>query len=184
MQKNVNTKLFSLIKHNFPILAYQKIIDSHIYIILPEDLLFVLCFFKNHISLQYKILTSISGVDIINSTYRFCVVYELLSVKYNKRVRLKIFIKDLEIIMSASKMFINANWWEREIWDLFGIFFMYNYDLRRILTDYGFEGYPMRKDFPLTGYVEVKYCDEKKLVVLEPVALAQQFRNFLLSTTW
>ena len=184
MQKNVNTKLFSLIKHNFPILAYQKIIDSHIYIILPEDLLFVLCFFKNHISLQYKILTSISGVDIINSTYRFCVVYELLSVKYNKRVRLKIFIKDLEIIMSASKMFINANWWEREIWDLYGLFFQDHPDLRRILTDYGFEGYPLRKDFPLTGFVELRYDEAKKKVVYSKVKLTQDYRNFDFLSPW
>ena len=108
----------------------------------------------------------------------------MLSICYNKRLRLKIFLDETTFIFSVTSIFVNANWWEREIWDFYGIYFENHPDLRRILTDYGFEGYPMRKDFPLYGYLEVRYDDTKKRVVLEPVELSQEFRTFNFESPW
>jgi NADH-quinone oxidoreductase subunit C len=129
-------------------------------------------------------LTCISGVDFLDKTYRFCVVYDLLSLTYNSRLRVKVFVNEITSVPSSVNVFINANWWEREIWDLYGIYFDKHPDLRRILTDYGFEGHPMRKDFPLSGYVEVRYSESKKRVVVEPLELTQEFRSFTFQTPW
>ncbi len=107
---------------------------------------------------------------------RFEVVYHLLSLRYNSRLRVKTYCDELTAVPSVTSIFPAANWFEREAYDMFGIIFTGHPDLRRILTDYGFEGYPLRKDFPLTGYVEVRYDDEKKRVVAEPLELTQQFR--------
>ncbi len=139
---------------------------------------------KAHINYQYKILTAISGVDLIGKKYRFAVVYELLSLTFNSRIRVKLFMDEISSGVSISNLYINANWWEREIWDLYGIYFENHPDLRRILTDYGFEGHPMRKDFPLSGHVEVRYDESKKRVITETVELAQEFRSFSLETPW
>jgi len=133
---------------------------------------------KNHINYRFSILSCISGVDFIHSKYRFCVVYDLLSLDYNTRIRVKTFLNDSQFVDSITSIFINSNWWEREIWDFFGIFFNQNLDLRRILTDYGFEGYPMRKDFPLSGYFELNYNSNKKRVVFNLITLSQEHRFF------
>jgi NADH dehydrogenase (ubiquinone) Fe-S protein 3 len=108
----------------------------------------------------------------------------MLSLTFNSRLRIKIFVNEVTSVDSIVPLFCNANWWEREVWDLFGIYFQNHPDLRRILTDYGFEGYPMRKDFPLSGYVEVRYDQTKKRIVVEPVELAQEFRAFSYETPW
>jgi NADH-quinone oxidoreductase subunit C len=129
-------------------------------------------------------LSCISGVDFLDKTYRFCVVYDLLSLTYNSRLRVKVFVNEITSVPSSVNVFINANWWEREIWDLYGIYFDKHPDLRRILTDYGFEGHPMRKDFPLSGYVEVRYSESKKRIVVEPLELTQEFRSFSFQTPW
>ena len=139
---------------------------------------------KNHIGYQYKLLSCISGVDFLLKKYRFAVVYDLLSLTFNTRMRVKIFVNEITFVTSSVNVFINANWWEREIWDLFGIYFDKHPDLRRILTDYGFEGYPLRKDFPLSGYIEVRYDENKKRIVTEPLELAQEFRTFTFETPW
>jgi NADH:ubiquinone oxidoreductase subunit C len=107
-----------------------------------------------------------------------------LSLCFNNRIRVKIFINEITSVLSSTSVFINANWWEREVWDLFGIFFENHMDLRRILTDYGFEGHPMRKDFPLFGYVELRYNENKKRIVSDKVQLSQEFRIFSFDTPW
>ena len=148
-------------------------------VILASNLLLSLHFLKKHIGCQYNLLSCVSGVDLLKSKFRFLVSYEFLNIVFNNKIRVKMFVDEYNAIPSATSLYINSNWWEREIWDLYGIFFDNNIDLRRILTDYGFEGYPMRKDFPLSGYVEVKYDHMKKRIVLESLQLSQEFRSFV-----
>ena len=133
---------------------------------------------------QYHLLSSISGVDFLGKDYRFSVVYDLLSLTYNSRLRVKVFVNEVTSVPSVVPLYINANWWEREVWDMFGIFFSGHPDLRRLLTDYGFEGHPLRKDFPLTGHVEVRYDDTQRRVINEPVHLVQEFRDFDFLSPW
>jgi NADH dehydrogenase (ubiquinone) Fe-S protein 3 len=150
----------------------------------PEDLLPVLEALQKHSTTQYKMLIDVTAVDFPSREVRFEVVYHLLSLHHNKRIRLKVELNESNAIESVTKLYPSANWFERETWDMFGICFLNHPDLRRILTDYGFEGYPLRKDFPLTGYLEFKYDDTKKRVIAEPVELAQQFRNFQFRSPW
>lgn len=126
----------------------------------------------------------ICGVDWPERALRFEVVYNLLSVTRNARLRLVVNLADGALVPSVSGLWPGATWWEREIWDLFGIGFENLADHRRIVTDYGFEGHPLRKDFPLTGYLEVRYDDERKAVIYEPVKLTQEFRNFDFLSPW
>lgn len=151
---------------------------------LNKNLLLILNILKTHIHFQYNLLTAISGVDLLNEQYRFCVVYELLSVTFNSRVRLKVFLNTINNIDSSVVVFKNANWWEREVWDMFGIFFKNHPDLRRLLSDYGFEGYPLRKDFPLSGYIEIRYNENKKKIMIEPISLSQEYRLFSFELPW
>ena len=167
-----------------PIIVIQQIKNEYILICNTKNILVLLKILKFHINYQYKILTAISGVDLIGKKYRFAVVYELLRLTFNSRIRVKLFMDEISSGVSISNLYINANWWEREIWDLYGIYFENHPDLRRILTDYGFEGHPMRKDFPLSGHVEVRYDESKKRVITETVELAQEFRSFSLETPW
>lgn len=150
----------------------------------PQHVSFVLAFLKDHANCQYKVLTAITGTDYPERLDRFEVSYELLSVKFNNRLRVKTYVNEVGSIESVTSIYNSANWWEREVWDMFGIFFSNHPDLRRILTDYGFEGYPLRKDFPLSGYVEVRYDDTVKRVVCEPLELAQEFRSFNFESPW
>ena len=149
-----------------------------------DAILEVLKFLRDDANCQFKLLLDICGVDYPENEERFEVVYHLLSLPHNFRVRLKLRTDEDTPVPSATGLFSAANWWEREAWDLFGIYFSDHPDLRRILTDYGFEGHPLRKDFPLTGYVEVRYDDEKKRVVYEPVKLVQDFRSFDFVSPW
>jgi NADH-quinone oxidoreductase subunit C len=128
--------------------------------------------------------TDIAGADYIEREKRFDVVYHLLSPRHNHRVRVKVQTDEATPVPSVIEIFPAANWYEREAYDFYGILFSGHPDLRRILTDYGFEGYPLRKDFPLTGFVEVRYDDEQKRVVYEPVKLNQEFRNFDFLSPW
>lgn len=129
-------------------------------------------------------LTELTAVDHPSRPQRFDLIYQLLSVTYNRRIRLKAAIGDGEIAPSVSHIFTTAIWSEREVWDMFGIFFSGHNDLRRLLTDYGFEGHPLRKDFPLTGTVETRYDDQEKRVVYEPVSLTQEFRDYDYMSPW
>lgn len=129
-------------------------------------------------------LTDATAVDYPERPERFDVVYQLLSVSFNQRVRVIISVNESDLIPSVVDLFASANWAEREIWDMFGLFFAGHPDLRRLLTDYGFEGHPLRKDFPLTGYVEVRYDDTERRVLYEPVQLTQEFRDFDFLSPW
>lgn len=152
--------------------------------IAPQGVVPVLSFLKNHHQTQFTNIVDIAGVDVPARANRFEIVYHLLSLKQNARVRVKTYTDELTPIESATKVFKGADWYEREIWDMFGVMFDGHHDLRRILTDYGFEGHPFRKDFPLTGYEEVRYDDEEMRVVYEPVELAQEFRKFEITPSW
>lgn len=133
---------------------------------------------------RFEILIDIAGVDYPQRAERFDVVYHLLSPRLNQRVRIKITTDEDTPVPSLVDVFPAANWYEREAYDMYGILFSGHPDLRRLLTDYGFQGYPLRKDFPLTGYVEVRYDDEQKRVVYEPVRLVQEYRNFDFMSPW
>lgn len=172
-------KFINLIRY-LPILVSFSYFKEQILVVNKSSLLFVLQNFKLHSLFQFNFLVCISGVDLLGFQYRFSVVYELLSLPFNFRVRLKVFLNEFSLISSVSDIYLNSVWWEREIWDLFGIFFENNPDLRRILTDYGFEGFPLRKDFPLSGFYGVCYSNVHKLVIEEPVSLPQEYRSFLL----
>ena len=144
----------------------------------------ILIFLKYHIFYQFNLLTCISGVDYPNNKYRFKLVYELLSIRYNIRLRLKTFTHELLSIDSCDQIFFTAGWYECEIWDMYGIFFKNHSNLKRILTDYGFEGYPLRKDFPLSGFVEMRYNDIEKRVINESIELCQEYRTFKFLSPW
>ena len=144
----------------------------------------VLRFLHDDAKCRFTVLCDICGVDYPDRRLRFEVVYHLLSMRLNQRIRLKVETDEEHPVSSAVGIFSSAGWWEREAWDLFGIYFADNPDLRRILTDYGFEGHPLRKDFPLTGYVELRYDEDQKAVVYDPVRLQQEFRNFDFLSPW
>jgi NADH-quinone oxidoreductase subunit C len=144
----------------------------------------VLTFLRDDTGCLFKQLMDICGVDYPGRERRFEVVYHLLSLKHNQRVRVKVDTDEDTAVPTATTVFSAAGWFEREVWDMYGVVFSGNPDLRRILTDYGFEGHPLRKDFPLTGYVEMRYDDEQKRCVYEPVKLTQDFRNFDFLSPW
>ncbi len=148
------------------------------------DLVRALTFLRDDTNCQFKCLMDICGVDYPEREERFEIVYNLLSLTNNNRIRVKVQTGDETPVPSVTGVFSAANWWEREALDLYGIYFSGHPDLRRILSDYGFEGHPLRKDFPLTGYVEMRYDDDKKRVVYEPVKLTQEFRNFDFLSPW
>lgn len=149
-----------------------------------SDILDVLGFLRDDVQCCFICLIDISGVDYPSREKRFDVVYHLLSPQQNLRIRVKVMVGEDVAIPSATAVYPGADWFEREAYDLYGILFSGHPDLRRLLTDYGFEGHPLRKDFPLTGYVEVRYDDERKRVVYEPVELKQEFRNFDFLSPW
>jgi NADH-quinone oxidoreductase subunit C len=144
----------------------------------------VLTFLRDDPRMLFKQLVDLCGVDYPHRIERFEVVYNLLSLKHNRRIRVKVATDENEPVPSVTGVFSSANWYERETWDLFGVYFSDHPDLRRLLTDYGFEGHPLRKDFPLTGYVEVRYDEDQKRVVYEPVKLKQEFRSFDFLSPW
>ena len=199
-QDMVNTKICNILiklqptvrylidKKVFPYIFCQKFNNESIYIVHKKNLLLSLLILKNHINFQYKILTSISGVDFLSTqfgkNFRFAVVYDLLSLKFKNRLRLKVFLNEINTISSSCAVYSCANWWEREVWDMYGIWFDKHPDLRRILTDYGFDGFPLRKDFPLSGYIDVSYSPDKRRIISEPLELTQEFRVFTFENLW
>jgi len=150
----------------------------------PKYLVPLVIFLRDHTNSQFKMLVDITAVDFPERKDRFEIVYLFLSVKYNTRLIVKVSVDEITPVPSVESIFPNAGWYERETFDMFGIFFQENKDLRRILTDYGFEGYPLRKDFPLSGYVEVRYDDSVRRVVVEPLELTQEFRLFDFASPW
>ena len=149
-----------------------------------ESLLDVVIFLKKNNSTKFRQLIDITAVDYIGSENRFKMIYLFLSHEYNLRTNITFSINENEVVNSLTKVFPSANWMEREVFDMYGIKFNDHPDLRRILTDYGFSGHPLRKDFPITGHTEVRYSEEKKKVVYEPVKLEQNYRNFDYSSPW
>ncbi len=144
----------------------------------------VLTFLRDNSNCLFKMLVDITAADYPDREKRFEVVYNLLSLRLNQRIRVKVATDEATPVPSATGVYSAANWYERETWDLFGVMFADHPDLRRILTDYGFDGHPLRKDFPLTGFVEVRYDEAEKRVVYEPVRLAQEFRRFDFMSPW
>ena len=150
----------------------------------PQRVLEVLTYLRDDPSAQFINFTDISGADYPDREQRFEIIYLLLSPKLNQRVRVKISTDEATPVPSAVSVFPAADWFEREVYDFFGVLFEGHPDLRRILTDYGFDGHPLRKDFPMTGFVEVRYDDEEKRVRYEPVRLSQEFRQFDFLSPW
>ena len=179
-------KLAQYIKSCLPkyIQAASIVKDELVLMVPPSGIIPTMSFLKYSQSTQFNQVVDSCGVDYPTRSHRFEVVYNLLSTTYNTRIRVKTYASEVSPVPSITSLYSGANWFEREAYDMYGIFFTGHPDLRRILTDYGFEGYPMRKDFPLTGYMEVRYDDEKKRVVSEPLELAQAFRNFDNASPW
>ncbi len=174
VNSNLTTKINnSLINHN----EIKFKIDS-------EDLTEVIMFLKNNEKTKFKQLIDITAVDYPEKDQRFKMIYFFLSHEYNSRANVEFSIKENEIVSSLTSIFPSANWMEREVFDMYGVSFKDHPDLRRILTDYNFKGHPLRKDFPLTGHNEVRYNEESKKVIYEPVKLEQDFRNFDYESPW
>ena len=178
LEKKINSELTTKIKES-------KILHNQLYLsINSEDLLDVILLIKTNKDTKFKQLIDITAVDYPENKKRFKIVYLLLSHEFNQRILISYFINENEKISSLVNIFPSANWMEREIFDMYGIKFNDHPDLRRILTDYGFEGFPLRKDFPLTGHNEVRYSEEEKKVIYEPVKLEQNYRNFDYESPW
>ena len=144
----------------------------------PAGVIPVFTFLKNHTAAEYTQISDITAVDYPTKDQRFEVVYNMLSIRHNSRLRVKTYADEATPVPSLCDLYDGANWYEREVYDLFGVFFVGHPDLRRIMTDYGFDGHPLRKDFPMTGYTEIRYDEEKKRIVVEPLEMTQAFRNF------
>jgi len=178
LEKKVNSELNTKINSS-------KINHNQIYInIDSNDLIDVILFLKNNETTKFRQLIDITAVDFPQNDKRFKLVYLFLSHEYNARLILDCYINEEEVVPTTTKIYPAANWMEREVFDMYGIVFKDHPDLRRILTDYGFEGYPLRKDFPLSGHNEVRYSEDEKKVIYEPVKLEQDYRNFDYDSPW
>lgn len=166
------------------VLDYHERLGEYTVTVKRDQILSVMTMLRDALDFQCRMLIDICGVDYPQRPERFDVVYHLLSLSQNARLRVKVTTDEVTAVPSITKLFSAAGWFERECWDLYGVIFSGHPDLRRILTDYGFEGHPLRKDFPLTGYTEVRYDNDEKRVVYEPVQLPQDFRNFDFLSPW
>ena len=178
LEKKINSELTTKIKkteikHNQLFIEIEK-----------DDLIEVTLFLKTNKNTKFRQLIDITVVDYPERIQRFKIVYLFLSHEFNQRIILNYFINENELIASLTSIFPAANWMEREVFDMYGVNFKDHPDLRRILTDYGFEGHPLRKDFPLTGHTEVRYNEDQKKVISEPVKLEQNYRNFDYESPW
>tara|TARA_B100000575_G_C23120860_1_gene648634 strand:- start:1551 stop:2174 length:624 start_codon:yes stop_codon:yes gene_type:complete len=178
LQKLVNSELASKIQKSD--IEFSELI---IYVD-EEDLIEVIQFLKTNNKCKFRQLIDIAGVDYPDEEKRFQLIYLLLSHEYNLRIKVLVNVDEKQIIKSLTKIYPSANWMEREVFDMYGIKFKNHPDLRRILTDYGFKGHPLRKDFPLTGFNEVRYSEKEKKVIYEPVKLEQNYRNFDFESPW
>ena len=178
LEKKINSELTTKINES-------KIAHEHVYLnIDSEDLLDVTLFLKTNKDTKFRQLIDITAVDYPENSQRFKMVYLFLSHEFNQRIMLTCLINENEIVSSLTKIFPSANWMEREVFDMYGVKFKDHPNLRRILTDYGFEGHPLRKDFPLTGHNEVRYSEDEKKVIYETVKLEQNYRNFDYESPW
>jgi len=178
LEKKINSELTTKIKKT-------EIKHEQLYInIESEDLIDVTLFIKSNENTKFRQLIDVTVVDHPENNQRFRIVYLFLSHQFNQRIILSYLISENEVISSLTPIFPAANWMEREVFDMYGVKFKDHPDLRRILTDYGFEGHPLRKDFPLTGHTEVRYSEDQKKVINEPVKLEQNYRNFDYESPW
>jgi NADH-quinone oxidoreductase subunit C len=178
LEKLINSELSTKIKGS-------KIKHNQIYLNISDvDLIDVMLFLKTNKSTKFKQLIDITAVDYIEKEKRFKIVYLLLSHEFNHRIQVEFSINENDLVSTLVSIFPAANWMEREVFDMYGIKFKDHPDLRRILTDYGFEGHPLRKDFPLTGHTEVRYSETEKKVIYENVKLEQNYRNFDFESPW
>ncbi|WP_415314461.1 NADH-quinone oxidoreductase subunit C [Candidatus Pelagibacter sp. Uisw_137] len=178
LEKKINSELTTKIKKT-------EIKHEQLYINIDnEDLIDVTLFIKSNENTKFRQLMDVTVVDYPENTQRFKVVYLFLSHEFNQRIILSYLISENEVIPSLTPIYPAANWMEREVFDMYGVKFKDHPDMRRILTDYGFEGHPLRKDFPLTGHTEVRYSEEQKKVISEPVKLEQNYRNFDYESPW
>ena len=178
LEKKINSELTTKIKRS-------EIRHEQLYLnINSEDLIDVTLFIKTNENTKFRQLIDVTAVDFPENTQRFKIVYLFLSHEFNQRIILSYLISENEVIPSLTSVYPAANWMEREVFDMYGVKFKDHPDLRRILTDYGFEGHPLRKDFPLTGHTEVRYSEELKKVIKEPVKLEQNYRNFDYESPW
>lgn len=186
MKQNLQAQA-DYIKNNFAGVTVAELIayDNLIIYVAANEVVNFLKFLRDDKELSFKTLLDVFGADLLGiRSPRFEVIYNLLSYKLNNRLTVKVALNEGEKVSTVSEIFSTANWFEREAFDMYGIEFINHPDLRRILTDYGFEGHPLRKDFPLTGYKEVRYDEQQKKVVYEPVKLMQEFRNFDFEMPW
>ena len=178
LEKKINSELTTKIKSS-------KIVHNQVFLTIDsEDLLEVILFLKNNNNMNFKQLIDITAVDYPENERRFKLVYLLLSHEFNSRVIIDFHVNENEMVSTLTSVYPSSNWMEREVFDMYGIKFNDHPDLRRILTDYGFEGHPLRKDFPLTGHNEVRYSEDEKKVVYEKVKLEQNYRNFDYESPW
>ena len=178
LEKKINSELTTKIKKS-------EIKHNQLYLYIDNDDLIDVCLFiKSNKNTKFRQLIDITVVDYPENNQRFKIVYLFLSHEFNQRLILSYYINEKELIPSLTSIYPSANWMEREIFDMYGVKFKDHPDLRRILTDYGFEGYPLRKDFPLTGHTEVRYSEDQKKVINEPVKLEQNYRNFDYESPW
>jgi NADH-quinone oxidoreductase subunit C len=175
-----NTSILKII----PVLKFELYTKESSFLIKTINIKNILIMFKNHFSYQFKVLTCITGIDYPKNLYRFQIVYELLSLKYNFRIKLKILVDESTPLKTIEQVYSSATWYEAEIWDMFGVFFIDHSNSTRLLTDYGFQGYPLRKDFPLTGFVEARFNFPKSQVGYVPIELTQEFRTFFFASPW
>ena len=178
LERTVNSGLTTSVKES-QINLGQLFIEVNV-----EDIISTVLFLKTNEKCKFKQLIDITAVDYLQKEKRFKIVYLLLSHENNLRIIININIDEKITVPSITKIFLSANWMEREVFDMYGISFKDHPDLRRILTDYGFEGYPLRKDFPLTGHTEARYSEDKKKVIYEPVKLDQEYRHFDFESPW
>lgn len=182
--KQEHQKFLETLSENFPLIFYYRV-KGEIYIKSKYMFLWnLICFLKIHTETLYEQLIDLSLVDYSERKYRFEIFYNLLSLRYNNRVVVTASFMEMVNLKSIVSLFPNANWYEREAWDMFGVFFVNHPDLRRMLTDYGFKGHPLRKDFPLTGFIEILYDDFSKRLLYEKVSLTQEYRVFSLENNW
>ena len=178
LEKKINSELTTKINDS-------NIFHEQLYLSIDnEDILDVILFLKINNDTKFKQLIDITSVDYPENSKRFKMIYLLLSHQFNQRIVISCLINENEVVSSLTKIFPSANWMEREVFDMYGVKFKDHPDLRRILTDYNFEGFPLRKDFPLTGHTEVRYSETQKKVIYEPVKLEQNYRNFDYNSPW
>ena len=178
IEKHINSELSSKIQKSL-IESDELLLEIN-----EKDLIEVIQFLKSNEKCKFRQLIDIAGVDFPQEEKRFKLIYLFLSHEHNNRIKLSINFETSQLMQSITKIFPSANWMEREVFDMYGIKFKNHPDLRRILTDYGFKGHPLRKDFPLTGFNEVRYSEKEKKVVYEPVKLEQNYRNFDFESPW